>query len=384
MAEVIETPAATPDTGGGITITRIGDKVIEQTPEPPTPAAAVVPEIPATPPETPQATEPPDPVTPEVPVVEDEEVDFFPYASEQTGGFIKGPEDVFSLFNERNELKKQLAEKPKFEFPNEQAKLLYELSSKFPGQELSSAQSILHVLSLDLGKMSDKEKQFEAFALENKSLTREESRRYFEAKYEKNFGNGILDEDVSAQFDHRTQTIKAEESLAKFKDEFSKLPPSKPAGEQMPSISPEEINAIKQDVSRTLNQFKGVKYEFFKNDPNSVVNVALENVDLQRLESYMVNPGELLNDLQQECTDSSGNFSNERLAIAMFEFKNRDRIREQAFKAGVTYGELKKIKEIKNTSTPQTPATPPAPVNTPKNLAEAMAQAGIGKKKVAA
>lgn len=387
------TPAAEATPATGIVITRIGDKIIEpptETPPVETPPVETPPVAAAegTPPAEPAGEPVPAPAGPTGPTAADdsdgEEVEFFPYAAERTKGAVKSAEDVFALYEDNTKLKKQLAERPKIEFPNEQAKLLYEMASKFPGQELSAGKSILHVLSLDVSKLSEKEKQFEAFALEHREFPREEARKYFEAKYEKNFAPEILETDVMAQFEHKVQTKKAEETIAKVLDEFSKLPPSKPAGEPtQQSISPEDLAEIKQEVSEVLSRFGGVRYEFFPNDPTSIVNVPLEDADLQKLESYMVDPGEFLKDLQQECLDDNGNFDNGVLAMAMFEFKNRERIREQAFKAGVTYGELKKIKEIKNTSTPRAPEPPTPGKAAPKTLAEAMVAAGVGVRKKA-
>lgn len=396
MAEVNEpvTTTDTPPQGGssGYTITRKGDQIIEPPATTPAPTATTPPATepaattpPATEPApaTPAATEPPATpaaTTPEPALEPDEElVDFFPYAAEQTGGMIKSAEDVFALAEEHKKLKQQLAERPKIEFDSEQQRWLYEQCSKVPGKETENFRSMLHILSLDLKSISDKEKQFEAFALENKDFTREEARKFFDARYEKSFGGGLLEDDLVTQFEHRTLTKKAEEVLSKYQEEVSKLPSSKAADVAAPVLTPEDELAIRNDVSRSLAQFGGVKYEFFQNDPASSVNVPLEDADLQKLESYMINPGEFLNDLQQQCLDSKGEFSNDILAVRMFEFLNQDKIREQAFKAGVTYGELKVIKERKNTSTPLPVETPPPAVVEPQTMKDAMRQAWTAK-----
>lgn len=366
------TPVATETPSSGLKITRRGNEVVDDAPrETPLPESTSAPEA-TTPAVTDQAT--PTATTP----AEEPEVDFFEYAKEQTKGIIQKPEDVIALYEETQRLRTQLAEKPKIEFPNEQAKLLYELSSKFPGQELAAARNYLHVMSLDVSKLSDKEAQFEAFALENKDLSREESRRYFEAKYNKNYGDDILKEDETAEFDHRIQTRKAKESLTKLQEDFSKLQPSQPAGF---AVSDQEMAEIKSSVSEVLNQFGGVSYTFVDNDPNSTVNIPIDESDRQVLENYMANPKTFFEDLTNDCTEN-GNFSMEKLGVAMFEFKNRDKIREQAFKSGQTYGELRKVMELKNTKTPAAPA-PKAPVSTaPTTYAGAFKQA-LQSKKVA-
>lgn len=349
-------------------IIRRGDDVVEPaaTPADPSPAA------PVTPAAAPAPADIPAPAAD--PIIDEEEVDFFDYAATQTGGAIKTADDVFNIYKENAQLKKQIAEKPKIEFPNEQSKWLYEQATKFPGVEKETFRSMLHVLSLDVTKLSDKEKQFEAFALENKKLTREQARGYFEARYEKNFGNGILETDQIAQYDHMRETDKATDTLARMQEEFSKIEPSKPAAQAAPQIAPEELDAIRKDASNVLSRFGGMTYQFVDNDPSSSVNIPLEDADIPVLENYMTNPATFFEDLTNECRDEEGNFSMESLAMAMFEFKNRERIREQAYATGRTHGKLEQIKLQKNTSSPA-PTPTPAPAAPAKTYEQTMAEA---------
>lgn len=331
-------------------------------------------------PEPQETTETPEPA--EQPQAAAEEVDFFEYLGEQTQGAISAPEHVFAVIEENQQLKAQLAERPQIEFPTEQAKLLYEYCSKFSGQELSVAQSTLNVLRLDLTKLPEKEKQFEAFALENNDLTRDEARQYFDAIYEKKYGNGALEDDAALKFEHQRETRKAEQTIQKLKEDFAKAP-SQPAGKQTSDPSEQELAEIKQNVDRVLEEFGGVRYQYF-DDPNSAVTIPIEDADVQRFNTFLSDPKAFFEDLTKQCRDAKGNFSYDKYVHKMFEFANLDKIREQSFKSGVTYGELKKIKEIKNTAVPKTQDTPPPPSNAPKSLAEAMLHAGIGKGKKAA
>lgn len=366
-APVVDTPAPS----SKIKILRRGDQVIDTPTEPTHPTE-----------EPPAATPPVEAATPasSEPISEpvEEEVDFFPYAAEQTQGLIKSPEDVFAIVEERNNLKKQLAEKPKLEFPNEQAKWLYEQAIRFPGKEQASYRNMLHVLSLPLDTLSDRDKQFEAFAYKHKNFTRDEARKYFDAKYEKNFGDGVLEADAAAQFDHRIQTDEAVETLRKVQEEFDKLEPSKPAAQAEPQgMTAEEIARSKQEVDSVLDHFGGVKYQIF-DDPTSLVSVQMEDSDLATIQNWMVDPRNFFEDLTKECTDENGNFSMDDFAMVMFEIKNRGRIREQAFTAGVNYGKLAQIKATKNTSTPKPNDTPPpAPVKKDFNTAFAEAVKGL-------
>lgn len=368
----------------GLTITRRGDQIIEPaaaapdptpTPAPPgnpVPVANATPIVDTPAPKEPAPAEPvkaKDPVSimeptapaiPGDPANEGDEIDFFPYAAEQTGGEIASAEDVLRIYQEKKALEKQLAERPKIEFPNEQAKWLYEQALKFPGQEKTAYKNTLQILSLDLGKMSDKEKQFEAFAFKHKNFTREEARKYFEAKYEKAYGEDILTTDVIAQFEHKAQTEEAHQVLEKMQEDFSKLEPSKPAAlaNEVPTLSPEDLLEIEKDVDQTLTKFGGVKYQHFENDPDSSVSVPLDKADLQKMKEYLVSPKNLFMDLQKECVDASGQFSMQKLALKMFQILNIDKIREQEYKSGIKYGELRAIMKVKNTSTPKDSAAP--------------------------
>lgn len=334
-----------------------------------------------TPPVQPQPTPEADPA----PAVEDEEVDFFEYAAQQTSGIVKKPEDVFSLYQENQRLRTQLAEKPKIEFPNEQARLLYEYAVKFPGQEMSTARNVLHTLSLDANSLSPKEKQFEAFALENPKLTRDKARQYFDAMYEKKYGNNALEDDLTAQYEHDRETQKAEELIAKMQADFAKAQPSQQAGaQQQPTISPEEEAEMNRQVESVIGQFGGVKYQFFENDANSTVSIKMEDSDLQKFQTYLAKPQTFFEDLAAECADDKGNFSYDMYAMRMFEIMNIGRIREQSFKSGVTYGELKKVMEIKNTAgaKPAGESGAPAAAQAPKSMADAW-KAAVKAKKVA-
>lgn len=383
---VVDTPAPAapaesnaPSTGivitrqGGVDVPR-SDAPSTQTPstdQPVTPPATA-PEVPKIPATTPAET----------PAPQEEEIEFFPYAAEKTGGMIKSADDVFNLHQRYTELEKKLAEKPQIEFASPEAKFVYEYANKFPGQEVAAINGFYQVMSLgDLSKMSDKEAQFEAFALEHKDLTRDKARDYFEAKYDRSYGNEILADDKVAQYDHMVQTKKARETLKKLQDEFSQTKPSQPAGQAAQAV-PDEVRAqIKADAQESLKTFGGMAYQFFDNDPTSVVNIEMEESEAQQLESWMSDPKVFLDEITKMASDEKGNFSMSSLGEIMFEIKNRGRIRSQAFKSGVEYGKLQHIKELKNTQTPKGPDAPAPQTQGPASLAEAMIGAfGKGRK----
>jgi hypothetical protein len=370
----------------GITITKIGGKEVS-----PPPAATPAPQQPVAPaPATPVAgapgTDGPGPhpegvETTEVPAApSEEEIDFFSYASEKTNGVLKDPDSVLNLYTENTELKKKLSEKPKIEFPNPGAEVAYNYAVKFPGKEKAAITGFYHVIGLgDVTKLSPKDAQFEAFALQHKNFSRTEAREYFEAKYEKSYGGDILQEDKLAQYDHRVETEKSIEVLSKLQEEFDKAQPSQPAGAPAaPVVSEADKAAIRAKAQEALGQFGGVRYQVYDNDPNSVVSIPMEDSEVQQLENWMSDPANFLNDLKEMCTEN-GQFSYEKLGMIMFEIKNRDRIKNSHFNQGAKWGELKKMKELKNTATPAVTQQGAAP-GAPANFLDAFAAAKNGKK----
>lgn len=339
---------------------------LTDTPPAETPAVETPPiDVPPAPPPADQ----PQGLTPEEQKVMD---GFLDYTSEQTGGKINSVEEILNLATEVEQLRAQLAEKPKIEFPNDQAKAIYEYACKFPGLEKTAARNYLHVMSLDVKNMSDKEKQFEAFSLKYPKYSRDEAREFFDAQYEKDYGNGILEEDKTAKFSHRVKTDEAESTIQKMQEEFEKMS-SKPADttQKTTQLSAEDQRLIEQGVSGVLEEFEGIKYRFYDNDPQSEVVVPMDKNEVKKFETLLRNPNQFVNDVLEECYDGKGNFNWDQYALTMFEFKNRNKIREQAFNAGVTYGEAKKIKALKNAATPR-PADVTPPKKEPKSLGEAM------------
>jgi hypothetical protein len=313
---------------------------------------------------------------------DEEEIEFFPYAAERTGGLIKSPDDVFDLHQKYTELEKKYAEKPKIEFASPEAEFVYNYANKFPGQEVAAINGFYQVMALgDVSKLSDKEIQFEAFALEHKDLTRDKAREYFEAKYDRSYGNDVLTEDKVAQYDHMLQTKKARETLKKLQDEFSQAkPPSQPAGQQPQGVSDEVRAQIQAEAQESLRTFGGMEYQMFDNDPDSVVEIRMEDSEKQQIQNWTSDPQTFLNDLTKLASDERGNFSMPKLTQIMFEIMNRDKIRIQTWTTATNYGKLQHIKELKNSTPPKGPDAPVPTIQAPQSFAEAMINAVKGKK----
>lgn len=306
------------------------------------------------------------------------EPDLLALLSDRSGGKITSREQAVALIDEVTNLRTQLAEKPKIEFPNEQAKQLHEFAQKFPGLQMSAAKNFLHVQSLDVNKLDAKDVQFEAFSLKKPNWTREQARQYFDEKYDKAYGAGQLETSSMSKLDHEEETSQARAELAKMQQDFAAATPSQQAGEQQtPQLTPDQQAQLQRQVEEVTKDFGGVKYQFVKNDPNSTVNVQMDKSSLQKFQSYMADPGEFLKDLYTECTEN-GVFSQVKYRDAMFELANRKAIRDQVFNQGSVYGELKIIKERKNTATPKPSTETPAAVQKPTSYKDALRTAVKG------
>lgn len=304
--------------------------------------------------------------------------DLLALLADRSGGKITKAEDAVALVDEVTNLRTQLATRPQIEFPNDQARQIYEFAQKFPGFEMGAAKNLLHIQTLPIDKLEPKEAQFEAFALKKPHWSREQARQYFEEKYNKAYGDGILETSTMAQLDHEEETRQARTELAKMQQDFAAAKPSQPAGEQQtPQLTPDQQAKIRTDVEEVTKDFGGVRYQFVKNDPNSTVNVQMDKSSLQKFQSYLADPGEFLKDLAAECTEN-GAFSYSKYRDAMFEFANRKQIRDQVFNQGKIYGEISIIKERKNTATPKTPSETPPPASKPTSFKEAMRSAVKG------
>src|SRR5690606_9693547 len=147
--------------------------------------------------------------------------------------------------------------------------------------------------------------------------------------------------------------------------------PSQQAGQQQ--VAPEEVERINRKVQDAMQQFGGVKYQFFDDDPDSVVNFPLEDAEAQRFQAYAMDPDTFFKDFLEGCCDpDTGEFDHNTYIMKLFEIVYADKMRETAFTQGVKLGELRKIKELKNTSTSREPtATGGAAPQRPKTFADA-------------
>jgi hypothetical protein len=295
------------------------------------------------------------------------------YLSESTQGRVKSPNEISSLLQENESLKAQLKNRA-LEFPSEQAKKVYEFAIKpeFNGNELGAARQYLHLVSLDLTKLSPKEKQFEAYVLSRPDLSRENAAKIFDERYNRRFGE--MENDMVLQDDHGVETRTAEQKILDYQKDFEKAAQSaKPA--QQPEV---DVQAIERDVNTALSDFDGIEMQF-GDGTDETVQLPMNAEEVSAFRDILVNPIKLLDQVVQDCT-VNGKFDMETYQRTMYKLQNVDRAIDEAYRAGLNNGQLKLIQERKNTTIPK--GNGGDQVAPKKSFAQTMADAvkGAGKK----
>jgi len=294
------------------------------------------------------------------------------YLSESTNGRISTPEQVTSLLQENESLKVQLKNK-QLEFPSEQARKIYEFATKpeFNGNELGAARQYLHLQSLDLTKLSPKEKQFEAFVLARPDLSRETASKIFEARHTGKYSE--MEENLVLQDEFNVETRNAEQKILDYQKDFEK------AGKSAQPTPQEEVNIqeLEQNVNAALSDFDGIAMQFGEG-PDETVQLPMNTEEVSVFKDVLVNPIKLLDQVVQSCT-INGKLDMDAYQRTMYKIVNVDRAIDEAYRAGLNLGQLKLIQERKNTVVPKNGNGAPAAPK--KNFAQTMADAVKGSQR---
>jgi len=288
------------------------------------------------------------------------------FLTETTQGRIKSPEQITNLLHENETLKTQLKNKP-LEFPSEQAKKVYEFAIKteFKGNELGAARQYLHLQSLDLTKLSPKEKQFEAFVLSRPDLPREKANQIFEARYAGKYSD--MENDLVLQDEHTVDTRTAEQKILDYQKDFEKAKES-----TQPQAQPEvNVQELEQNVNAALSDFDGIEMQFGES-PDEVVQLPMTAEEVSAFKDVLVNPIKLLDQVVENCM-VNGKIDMDAYQRTMYKILNVDRAVDEAYRAGVNNGQLKLIQERKNTAIPK--GNNGAPVAPKKTFAQTMGDA---------
>jgi hypothetical protein len=189
------------------------------TPAPQVQAPTVPPTAPATPTTPPAQGTQPGGTAPQTP---GEGQDEYEYTSLEDLGFQDMTElqerlERAAILEQELEQLQEYKNGPKF--ASDRQKYLYDFANKFEGMELSAAQQLLNVVSLDLKSLPDQHARFEAFRLDpiNKGLSQEDLMALFTDEERLKFGNS---QDPA---EPQTPAQKAREKQAYQEEVFERL-----------------------------------------------------------------------------------------------------------------------------------------------------------------
>ena len=309
------------------------------------------------------------------------------FISEITEGKIDSTAGLTELLEEHQRIKEELKKPREPEFANDRAKQAYEYLQNHQGEFADLTKEAHRVLSIEPEGMSDRELQFEAFALQRKDLTRGEAQQVFDLKYEKLFGeldddpdNVILKDELkvatieaSAKIKEAQETLKSE--LAPKEADSTKS--EKEQGEATEEVTPEQIEEVQKAVEGSLNGYDKLQVNLGK-EGKEVVNVALSNEQIDALNDAMTNPASLLDSAIVQFGSKDGSFDYDGYRDFMTKFIHHDRIVQESYNQGINVGKKMALDGAKNLQTKK-PDTPAADKKEP-DFFDAFAEAVSGQK----
>lgn len=313
---------------------------------------------------------------------EDFHTDVNSYLSTQTGGAVKNPEDITRILNENKDLKTKLQHKEP-DFPSEAAKKVYDLAILASGKEVEKAQQLFYVMSLgDLSKLSPKEKQFEAFVLDRPELTREEARKRFEARYERQYTD--LDGDLVQIDDHEKATQDAANKIKEVQKSLSESVKQGgkqvEQGQQQDELTAEKQAQIETQLQSSLETFGGVRLKF-DDSKYGALEIPMDKGKAKEFMDFLKNPAQAIQDrIAEKSKDQAGNFNYDAYVAEAFSWFNRDAIDQKTQDHLIKLGKIAEITERKNTPKKDLTEQQTTPVvkNFKQTFAEAVTKAGLG------
>lgn len=302
--------------------------------------------------------------------------------SELTGGKLKTADEFNSFISEHDslvdkhenlsqeneQLKAKIEAGP--EFSSEKAKKAYEMISRMPGDTADAAKRFFHVMSLTpekVGKMSDKQIQFEGFLLDpkNADLSENEAVEVFNARYEKLYGD--LEELEGAERtlterDHKVATNEAKQKILELQEEYDK---AKEPGPESREISDEDRKEVQINVDKVLNGYDALKVTIdWKDDDGKVtgydIDLKLSEDDLKGVKESMASIDQWFIKFMDNFRSSEG-FDYTKFRNAMAKMVLQERIQKEVFAEGINQGRIMAVKSVKNAQPPETPTTPQTP-----------------------
>lgn len=282
------------------------------------------------------------------------------------------------------------------EFKSERHKLLYELTAATDGLELTKAQQMLHIASLDLKSLPDQQTRFEAFKLsaEAQNLTQEELMKLFAHK-EKAYLSPEGDPDADIRkIEEKQATARSREVLVQEQDKWNKARAAEPAVEQVAV----DRAKIQQEVVAALSNFDGIrdvaltalddKGEKIDSKINYIVDKATQLpviIDAaQNPDKWLLSKLEQFGAIDLKNPNSPMNYAAFAKFVSLVEFAEQRQA--LTYQQGVSDGILQKIKSSKQLDPTPTPGsgapapTPPKPVSKgtiSESVAKAAQDAGL-------
>lgn len=270
---------------------------------------------------------------------------FQTHLSKKTGGKLKSLADFEAIANEREALLKQVAEGIQPKFKDERAKWAHKLLSEDQGDGLQSAMRTLRALSYDTKGKEGKDVMFESFLLDpkNSDLSPERAREYFEADFDRKYGNA--DSDVLQKRELDLAIRSATESISKLQNDFK-------ATEEKPLQMAKEVEDA---VAKAVNSLKGLKFSFSDNAPETeILNVAIEDPqELQSLQQAMLMPDQAYEALASKFGSEGKPFDYEGFAKEIWKRNNVDKLMKLSQEQGFKLGKLAQLNENRNASNPK-------------------------------
>lgn len=296
--------------------------------------------------------------------------------SEMTSGAIKSEKDFRAMVDRYNELVEEAEKGFQPKFRNERHKLAYDLLANVPeGREIEEARRTLHTLSLDVDKLSPKEKLFEAYLLDpdNADLTRERAWEYFELDYDRRFADAETDKLVERALEKEVR--KATETIAKVQKDFLA---ARESAEVPEGPSDEVVSA----VQRAVKGFGGLEMAFSDDaSDEDVLRIPEDDpAELQRLQEYAMDPGKWWNHIIEQFQTDKG-FDYEGFTRELYELANHRKIKALIYNHGFERGKALQIAKDRNSSSLNKDAAlnhgrvPAAPSKEASSFQEAFAKA---------
>lgn len=317
-----------------------------------------------------------DPAPPTTDADPAEDVKVFTRLSDLTGGAIKSEQDFRETIEHYNQLLTEAEEGYQPKFKSEAHRLAFDLLANVPeGQEMETARRTLHTLSLDVSKLSDKDKLFEAYLLDpnNQDLTREQAWEYFDLDFEKRFANASDDKLVEREL--RIQARKAEETIAKTQKDFMAARESA----ETPEGPNEEVASA---VSKAVKGFGGLELAFAENaSGDDLLRIPVDDpAEVQRLQDFASDPSKWWKELVNEFSTKDG-FDYEGFTREIYELSNHRKIKTMIYNHGFDRGKATQLAKDRNSSSMNKDSAlnrgrvPSAPTKEPASFAEAFGQA---------